>query len=456
MKKLLPALVLLGIFFCAVFAQAQDAKLPLNQQQAKPSPKWVTQGVIYQINPRAYTPEGTLKAAEKKLPELADLGVSIVYLCPVFVADDDMNRDFWSPRQKASKMESPLNPYRMKDFYHVDPEYGTDADLKDYVAAAHKLGLKVMLDMVYLHCGPTAVLIDKNPNFVKRDKDGKIVTAAWKYPALNFDCPELREYLHQNMEMWVRDFGVDGFRMDVADGVPLDFWEDARVRLEKINPEVGMLAEGTRMADQLKAFDLDYGFPQTGKLRRIMDQGASAKEFRDIKVLFKSNRPIGGDRVIHYVENHDLSNDDYANRSEKRWGEKGMNAMLALIFTMDGTPMIYCGQEVCDKNRHSIFGSKNGCKVDWANASSDEAKRRQALIRQLTETRKTRPELTAGEVVWLENSNEADVISFARKLGDRQTLVVINVRNKAVPVDVMLADGSKKHFELEAFQFVIE
>lgn len=456
MKKHLPALIFLVSLFYAAFALAQDDTLPLNQRQAKPSPKWVTEGVMYQINPRAFTPEGTLKAAEKKLPDLADLGVTIVYLCPVFVADDDMNRDFWSPRQKASKMESPLNPYRMKDFYHVDPEYGTDADLKDYVATAHKLGMKVMLDMVFFHCGPTAVLIDKNPNFVNRDKDGKIITGAWKYPTLNYKCPELREYLHQNMEMWVRDYGVDGFRMDVGDLIPLDFWEDARVRLEKINPEVGMLSEGKRMADQLKAFDLDYGFTQTVTLRKIMDHGLSAKEFSKLKLLFKSNRPIGGDRVIHYVENHDLSNDDYENRSEKRWGEKGMNAMLALIFTMDGTPMLYCGQEVCDKNRHSIFGSKFGCKVDWANGSTDEGKRRQELIRSLAKTRKDRPEMTAGEIVWLENSSDADVITFLRKLGDRQTLVVINVRNKAVPVDVTLPDGSQKHFDLAEYQFVIE
>ena len=164
----------------AVSNTSAEKVLPLNQRMAKKSPEWLSRGIMYQINPRAYTPEGTLKAAEAKLKDLADLGMTIVYLCPVFVADDDMNREFWSPRQKKSQMDSPLNPYRMKDFYHVDPEYGTDADLKSYVDTAHKLGLRVMLDMVYLHCGPTAVLIDKNPNIVKRNKDGKIITGPWK------------------------------------------------------------------------------------------------------------------------------------------------------------------------------------------------------------------------------------------------------------------------------------
>ena len=485
MRKILTCLILAGTFTAGytlldaqVFAQSpgtqsqetqsqetqspaaapstKTPELPLNQQTARPAKKWITEGVMYQINPRAFTPEGTLKAAEGKLRHIADLGVTIVYLCPVFVADDDMNREFWSPRQKKSGMENPRNPYRMKDFYHVDPEYGTDADLKSFIDTAHSLGLRVMLDMVYVHRGPTAVLIDKDPNFVKRDKNGKIITEAWKYPALNFASPKLREYLFANMEQWVGEYGVDGFRMDVADRIPLDFWEETRVRLEKLDPEIGLLSEGTRWRDQLKAFDLNYSFPIYGFIRRVYDEGLSAKEIRGVKERFRAQRPIGGDRVIHYIDNHDISNDDYENRVEKRWTEKGVNAMLAMMFTLDGTPMLYCGQEICDKNRHSIFGSKFGCKVDWGNADSDEAKRRTALIRQLAAERKVRPELTAGKLIWLDNSAEDDVLTYMRVLGEKQTFVAVNVRGKAVSFDAILPDGTQKHVELDAWGFLIE
>jgi len=161
-------------------AFAQD--VPISERQARPTTDAVSQGVIYQINPRAFTEEGTLNAAAQKLPKLAELGVTIAYLCPVFVSDDDMRQEFWSPRQKASGMNNPRNPYRMKDFYHVDPEYGTDEDLKAFVEAAHASGLKVMLDMVYLHCGPTAVFIESRPDFVKRNAQGKIENAGWSFP----------------------------------------------------------------------------------------------------------------------------------------------------------------------------------------------------------------------------------------------------------------------------------
>ena len=467
MKRFLTTLALCSAMFagsavlplCAADAAANTSAedvLPLNQRMAKTVPEWISRGVMYQINLRAYTPEGTLKAAEAKLKELADLGVTIVYLCPVFVADDDMDREFWSPRQKKSGMDDPRNPYRMKDFYHVDPEYGTDADLRSYVDTAHKLGLRVMLDMVYFHCGPTAVLIDRDPNFVKRDKDGKIIAGPWKFPLLNFESPELREYLFKNMEQWVRDYGVDGFRMDVADRIPLDFWETARERLEKLDPDIAFLAEGIHKENQLKAFDLCYGWRFSSPARNVIVRGASARSIRDYKEKFRKARPIGGDRVIHFIDNHDISNEDHENRTEKRYGEKGVNAALAMMFTLDGTPMLYCGQEVCDKNRHSIFGSKFGCMVDWANADSDEAKRRKAILRQLIETRNSRPELTFGELIWLDNSAETDVVTYLRKLDDRQTLILVNCRAKPVSVDVRMPDGSKRHFDLKDHEFVIE
>ena len=107
-------LTLTALLTIATLAAGADS-VPLNQQQARPSPKWLTGGVMYQIQPRAFTPEGTLSAATARLPNVAELGVDIIYICPVFVSDDDPDRGGWSPRQKASKMDNPRNPYRMKD-----------------------------------------------------------------------------------------------------------------------------------------------------------------------------------------------------------------------------------------------------------------------------------------------------------------------------------------------------
>lgn len=427
MRKLqLGVLSLLTLFATSLMA---DDKTPLNQRQARTSPEWLTSGVMYQIQPRAFTPEGTLKAATARLPKLAELGVTILYVCPIFLADDDQDQKFWSPRQRASKMNNPCNPYRMKDFYHVDPEYGTDADLKAFVAEAHRLKMRVMLDMVFLHCGPKAAFIETHPGFVNRDKDGKVKNAEWGFPSLNHKNPELREYLWKNMEWWVRDFDVDGFRCDVADGVPLDFWETARDRLEKIRPDVGMLAEGMRIADQLKAFDLDYAWGFTWD---------NAAELRRYWKRLQSERPKGGAKFVRFIDNHDFANDAYENRLEKKWGMARVNALLVTLFTLDGVPFLYNGQEVADAARHSIFGR---LPIDWPNGETLAGKARFAFCQKLCTMRLAETTLTRGDVVWLDNDKPDAVASFLRRSSNTEILCVINLSNLKLKTQITLADG---------------
>lgn len=441
----------------AIMAPGADT-IPLNKQQAKKSPEWIMNGVMYQIQPRAFTPEGTLKAAEVRLPRLAKLGVTILYLCPIFVADDDMDLTFWSPRQKKSGMNNPRNPYRMKDFYHVDPEYGTDQDLKDFVAAAHKLKMRIMLDMVYLHCGPKAVFLKDHPDFIKRDKDGKAVNAAWAFPALNYTNPELREYMWKNMEWWVKDFDVDGFRCDVSDGVPLDFWEIGRERIEKIRPDVGMLAEGLRKADQLKAFDLDYGW---SKILKEWDNAAAVRKSWE---SMHNERPIGGAKFVRFIDNHDYANDDWENRVEKKWGTKRVNAALVGLFTLDGVPFLYNGQEVADTARHSIFGR---LPINWANGETSEGKARFAFCQKLCAMRCGENALTHSEVTWLDNDKPEAVLSFLRENGGDKILVVINLSAQDVSVKLSgineifkpllteVVKNAKDSFELPGYGFFV-
>jgi len=410
--------------------------IEFSKRQARQSPEWIRNGIMYQIQPRAFTPEGTLKAATARLQELKRLGINIIYLCPVFVSDDDMDLQFWSPRQMASKMNNPKNPYRMKDYYHVDPEYGTDDDLKNFVSEAHMLGIKVMLDMVYLHCGPKAVFLKDNPDFIKRDPSGKVLNAAWRFPALNYDNPELREYLWKNMEYWIADFKVDGFRCDVADQIPIDFWETARDRLEKIRSDIVMLAEGSRPQNTVKAFDLNYSFSWFGVVRDVYQKDQPASSLRKEYEKRASAQPRGA-MFMHYIDNHDIANDSYYNRIEEVWTTKGADAAMVMTFTIDGVPMIYNGQEVADTARHSIFGR---LPVKWELGNTPVGKERFALFQKLIKTRLTEPSLLEGKVIWLDNDAPDAVISYARELNGQRIISVINLSGK--PVSVKLKDTS--------------
>ena len=433
---LMLAITLLSLLSVGLQASEQ------NGQAARPTTDYVKQSVIYQIHPRVFTKEGTLKAAEAHLPGLAELGVDILYLLPVFVSDDDMDRAGWSSSQKASGMNNPRNPYRMKDYYNIDPEYGTNEDLKDFVDKAHKLGMKVMLDMVFYHCGPNAVFLEAHPDFVKRDQDGKIFTGRWNFPVIDHANPELREYLIENMEYWARDFGVDGFRADVASSVPLAFWEAARDRLEAINPEIIMLAEGFKKDNQRKAFDLDYLFSWYQTLQRIY-QGQSPAS--DVRKTWDnaSKQSLPGTRYVHYLESHDTTCKTLDwKRPNKIWGPELVDTALVLNFTIDGVPWLYNGQEVADTARHNIHATKGSLTIDWPNAETPQGKARFSLCRKLCSLRHTEKALSHGAVTWLDNTAPDQVVSFLRTTDKEQILTVVNMNKKEVTVTVNLPSAS--------------
>ena len=132
----------------------------------------------------------------------------------------------------------------MRDYYGINPDYGTKDDLKRLISEAHQRGLKVIIDIVANHTSWDSVLM-KNPDFYKHDASGKIT-----YPydwfdiaALNYNNQQLRRYMTDMLKYWIREFDLDGFRCDVAGEVPTDFWENARTELEQIKPDMFMLAE---------------------------------------------------------------------------------------------------------------------------------------------------------------------------------------------------------------------
>lgn len=445
---------------------AEPSKTDLPSLSARPAPEWLTHGVMYQITLRSFTPEGTLCAATKRLPSVAELGAAVIYVCPVVLADDDPRLEFWSPRQKASGTNNPRNPYRIKDYGRVDPEYGTEADLRDFVATAHKLDLRVLLDLVYFHCGPTSVLVEK-PGFIQRDAAGKFLMGGWNFPRLNFQSRQLREYLWADMEHWVNDFQVDGFRCDVADAVPLDFWEAARERLQKLRPDLMILSEGQRPADQIKAFDINYGFSWYDTTSAVLTRSQPASALRKVWEKQHAERPRGA-RFIRYTDNHDLAND--MQRPDVVFGQHGAHAMSVVNFTLDGVPFLYNGQEIGDTSLHSIYAR---WPVRWEAACLPTQRKTREFYRQLCQLRRSRSALHSGDVVWVDHDQPDAVIAFLRRSGAEEILSAVNLSNRAIQVRLdlptaaaayrpLLSRGAKTAgatgklaVELEGFAYVV-
>ena len=424
MKKTLIGIVVL--LTAATCAQAAPLT-PLNEKHAQPAPEWLKHGVIYQVWLRSFTPEGTLKAATKRLPDVADLGATIVYLSPVQLMDDDMRREFWSTRMKESAANNPKNPYRIKDYERIDPEFGTAADLKEFIGTAHGLGLRVLMDLVYLHTGPTCVLMEQPEFYRQNDKGEILMTGLWPFPRLNFKNHQLREYLWANMIHWVKDFGADGFRCDCAGAIPLDFWEEARTRLDAVRPDVVLLAEGHNPADQLKAFDLDYSsWPFA--CQAVVTRGAPASALQDWWKDTRQRFPRGA-RFIYYNVNHDLP------RADVTLGERGAVAVSVLSFTLDGVPFLYNGQEIGDATPMDLFAHWS---IPWDAADVPTGGLLKRLFYQrLCHLRRSERALAVGnEVAWLPNDRPDSVLSYLRRAGDDEILVVVNLSNRALTTQV--------------------
>ena len=439
----------------------------MTKGRAKTPPEFLKNSVIYQINLRAFTPGGTLRSAERLLPHIASLGADLVYLCPIFLADDDPREEFWSDRQKRSGSGNPQNMYRMKDYYAVDPEYGTDADLKSFVRTAHENGLRVLLDLVYYHCGPTAVFLAEHPDFVVRGEDGGARNGHWNFPELNFRSPALREYLWRNMEYFIREFDIDGYRCDVSASVPLDFWEGGRRRIDALKPGLVMLGEsfGGAPEEQRAAFDMQYCcFPHVTADVLTGRKPASALRAEHEK---QAAEGLSGARFLRSTDNHDTANDQYDNRLEKQ-NSAGMEAALALCFLLDGVPFLYNGQEIADSRRHSIFINRfhgGNAGIDWSNAVTAAGKARMEFIRRMIRLRRSNPALTGGETVWLDNPCPDSLLTFRREGAEETLTVAVNLGStgRTVPLTggPILASGgnafrsSEECVELPPYSFLV-
>lgn len=407
-----------ALAFCfAIHAFAEQVRYddsPCPGEKARPVSDELLKSTVYQIFLRPFTQEGTLKSAERLLPHVASLGVKIIQLCPVALADDDPDRKFWSVRQRKFGL-NPRNPYRQKDYFEIDPEYGSPQDLKDFVSSAHGLGMKVVYDIVYFHCGPKARLIDRHSDFVRRNSDGSVKIGDWKFPQLDFDNPELRRYLFKNMEYLVREYGFDGFRCDVEDLIPLSFWEEGARRMREIKPGFLFFSEGIRPRNHLEAYDASYGFYWLWALRSVYGRGDSAERLREAEERAAREFPAGS-VFLRCRENHDMAMDAGGARPDKIPGSAAMDSMLFLNFAVDGVPFIYNGNEIADCAPHNIFANRRFGRlfIDWSKALAEDGKKRMELVRKLVSMKADSPALYRGKTVWLENSAPDRAVSFAR------------------------------------------
>src|SRR4051812_10092290 len=256
-------------------------------------PAWSKSAAMYEINVRQYTPEGTFAALDRQLPRLDSLHVDILWIMPV------------QPIGKKNR-KGPLGSYYSISNYRViNPEYGTAADFKKLVADAHRLGKKVLLDWVPNHTSFDHVWITTHPEWYVHRPDGSISNARdneghetdWTDVAeLNYDNAAMRRQMIADMRWWLDSMNVDGFRCDVAGGVPMDFWREARRQLSVARPQLFMLAEAEG-PEFYPAFDATYGWEFHHLLNEIAQGKRSTAELDAYFTRARRQYPPGAYRM---------------------------------------------------------------------------------------------------------------------------------------------------------------
>ena len=394
----------------AARAQTPPAR-DFSKETARETPAWVRDGVVYEIFPRNFSARGNFAGITAELDRLKQLGVNILWLMPIH------------PTGRERAKGTLGSPYAVRDFYAVNPDYGTPADLKQLVSEAHRRGLKVIIDIVANHTSWDSVLMSK-PGFHTRDKAGQIISpvADWADVAdLNYDNRQLRAYMTDMLKFWLREYDLDGFRCDVAGMVPTDFWEAARAELERVKPDILLLAEWHEPELLVKAFDVDYSWPLHHAMSDVLMGTAPATKVRAAWEEEQAKWPRGA-LHLRFSDNHD------ERRAIARFGERAALAASTLMFTLDGVPLIYNGMEVGDTTESGAPALFEKLPIFWRIAERRPEFPR--FYRQIIELRRQSHALRRGTVVWLRNSDEARVLTYLRRAGDEEIVVAINFSNR--------------------------
>jgi glycosidase len=389
-----------------LFSPCVWADADVSGVSARPAPDWLRSGTVYEIFPRDFSVAGNLSGVTARLDQLKSLGVNILWTMPIH------------PIGEKFRKGDQGSPYAIKDYYAVDPNYGTVKDYKRFVSEAHKRGMKVIMDLVADHTSWDSVLM-QHPEFYKHDARGNIIPPVPEWTdvaALNYENPALRQYMVAMLKYWVKTCNVDGFRCDAAAMMPTYFWEQVRVELAKVKPDIILLAEASKPELLTNAFDIDYSWPLLSTMDEVLIHNAPAS---NIPRSWEESRAQFPKAALHMR----ISDDHDTSRAITRYGLDGALAASALTFTLDGVPLIYNGMEIGDTNQTdggALFDKRN---ISWNTNGHPELR---GIYHNLIQLRQQYAALRNTRVDWLHNSDETNLVTFLRADGKDELLVIIN------------------------------
>lgn len=427
LKSLIPALSLPIVLASCGNQQANEESTQMDTTKVEVAlnhaPDWSKNAMMYEVNVRQYTPEGTLKAFQKSLPRLKEMGVDILWFMPI------------QPIGVENRKGTLGSYYSIQDYTAVNPSFGTMEDFKSIVDEAHNLGMKVILDWVANHSAFDTKWAKEHPEYYTQDSTGKIIppNPDWSDVAdLNYDNQEMRAEMTASMKYWITEANIDGFRCDVAGEVPLDFWE-ATIRELRDTKDIFMLAEWDE-PKMHSCFNATYAWGFHHVLMEVGKGEMNLDSIRSFVTAEMAKYPADAFK-LRFTTNHDENT--WKGTEEALFGPLTHN-FQALIFTLPGMPLTYSGQEsVLDKQLE--FFEKD--EIEWKNYELAD------YFKTLDKIREENPALwggaEGGDLTWLGDNSANGILAFDRVKGDNHIRVIMNCTDKIQSVEAYLnAEGT--------------
>ncbi|WP_069133025.1 alpha-amylase family glycosyl hydrolase [Rhodohalobacter halophilus] len=400
-------LSLLALFFTITLIGCTSDQTESTAKVAEPTPpEWSVDANIYEVNIRQFSPEGTFEAFTEDIPRLKEMGVEILWLMPIH------------PIGEVNRKGTLGSYYSIVDYTEVNPEFGTKEDLKNLVNSAHEHDMKVIIDWVANHTAWDAVWTETNPEYYETDEDGNFFPPVEDWEdviQLDVENRDMWEAMIQAMEYWVRDYGIDGFRADVAYMVPTEFWITARERLDQIKP-VFMLAEAEE-PELHQAFDMSYAWDYASTIRSI-GAGEAGLSALDESLNENFERFRKQDYRMFFTTNHDENS--WTGSDRDMYGANFEN-FAVLSATVWGMPLIYNGQE-SGLNKQLEFFEKD--EIEWGNYQYED------FYKTLLRLKRDNPALhngrAGGDYQKMHTDNDDQIFAYKRVKEDNQVFVILN------------------------------
>ena len=381
--------------------------------------QWSFKLGMYEVNLRHYSQEGNIAAFKRDLDRIDSLGPGIIWFMPIH------------PIGTFNRLGSLGSPYSVKDYYLVNPDYGSLVEFKDLVSEIQSRNKYVLIDWVANHTSWDNVLTQTNPEWYVTNSEGDFIPPPgtnWSdVIELDYEKQGLREYMIEAMKFWVDSVGVNGFRFDAVDFVPDDFWEEAIAVLKQTRSDLLLLAEGSGEHLIDLGFDMNYSWDfygfGGGVLPRITQGVADANILRSFVNKEQNNYSNGAYR-LYFVSNHDEN--AWEGTPAQLFGPRAVNFSV-LSHVINGMPLVYNGEET-GMNKQLSFFDKD--LIPWRDYPLFD------YYRRLFDLKKRNASLWNGfdenEAIRIKTTQNSPIYAFKREKDGERVLCFFNLSTQAV------------------------